>query len=86
MPVFKLDPLLSQVATIAEVAASIGVTDQTFYDLRNRWPDDFPPPLRKFGNTEVYFRPDLEVFHYEHGYGYGPDAPVSGRRGVSRKQ
>lgn len=81
----RFDPPLSQVATIREVADWLGVTDQTFYDLRDRWPDDFPKPLKRIGNADVYFRPDLEVFHYEHGYGYGPDAPVVGRKGVPRK-
>ena len=85
MATHRIDPPLSQCATIGEVAESLGITDQSFYDLRTRWPDDFPTPLRRVGNADLYYRPDLELFHYEHGYGYGPGSPKAGRRGHIRR-
>lgn len=65
------DPPLSECATLGEIAAGIGITDQALFNLKKRYPDTFPQPLRRVGIAELYWTQEVEAFHFDHGYGYG---------------
>lgn len=82
---FKKDPPWSECVTLGQFAELVGLTDQAFYNLRNTYPDTFPEPLGFVGKAAVYWSAELEVFHRQHGYGYGDDALKIGSTTKRRK-
>ena len=62
-------PPINECKSLPQIAATLGLTDQALYNLRNRY-RTFPESIGMIGNAQVYWEPEVLEFHKEVGHGY----------------
>lgn len=77
----RMDPPLSECATIQEIAKHLGCSDQYLYNLRDTYAD-FPKPIRHFGIAAVYWKPEVAIYAQLHRENMDP----SRRRKMGRRK
>lgn len=71
---------LKDLVNLQQIAYKSGRHIDTVLELRRRHPEGWPKPVRKWGNTKIYYWPDVASWFQQHGLrvrleGHKPPGP-----------